>query len=539
MLKQSLAIQDAKENKKNKFVEYAGLFIIGVLSLAYSLFYNNIAKWHVNLPFIKVPFFIGEIVFVICFLLFFIKWLINPKKINIFTYLSLFYTGFVIVKTFLGYFYWGSLSLRHAALFYYPLFAVFSYYFYRSDFFKPSKSLFLIFLIILIFSFSLFHLYFTFTCFILTLILINAYPKKPTRYILCSLLLLAIPYKLIFLTSRTFITSNLFAGIYICLGFINILKIKNKFKFIIFLIFILIISYGITRISDQNEVRSLFGFKELIQRYNMEKGILRIKEPTFVEPELRVKLYNEENMWSQKFGENPIIEWIKSQYFNPKNKSNISDGTFVKNSDFKLKPSDQPSIDQKDENIPRKEVKKMDNIDWNNVLMKVGAIFSIKETQEVDYLNLRDRGVGSPYGNSLFRIFIWEDVFRQLIAKRPMFGFDFGYPFRSRSIEILNWGAREWSKDGWVCLHNSYIDLIFHAGIIGLLMVVFILFMLFLVAISSFQNRSLTGILLSGILINWFIAANFLEILEMPYTAIPLWSLFGLTFAYLSKRKTL
>jgi len=47
--------------------------------------------------------------------------------------------------------------------------------------------------------------------------------------------------------------------------------------------------------------------------------------------------------------------------------------------------------------------------------------------------------------------------------------------------------------------------------------------------------RSLTGVLLCGIIVNWFVAANFLLIFELPYTAIPIWTLYGMTFAYFQK----
>ncbi len=89
--------------------------------------------------------------------------------------------------------------------------------------------------------------------------------------------------------------------------------------------------------------------------------------------------------------------------------------------------------------------------------------------------------------------------------------------------------------DGWICLHNSYLDLVYRAGIVGILMITAIIAVLIWFTIVSLRKRSLTGILLTGILINWFIAANFLEILEMPYSAIPLWSLLGLICAYLFK----
>jgi len=39
-------------------------------------------------------------------------------------------------------------------------------------------------------------------------------------------------------------------------------------------------------------------------------------------------------------------------------------------------------------------------------------------------------------------------------------------------------------------------------------------------------------ILLSAVLLNWMVAANFLLIFELPYTAIPFWLIMGMTWAY-------
>lgn len=50
------------------------------------------------------------------------------------------------------------------------------------------------------------------------------------------------------------------------------------------------------------------------------------------------------------------------------------------------------------------------------------------------------------------------------------------------------------------------------------------------------QLRLIKGILLCGIIINWSVAANFLLIFELPYTAIPVWSLFGMTLAYINNK---
>jgi len=64
-----------------------------------------------------------------------------------------------------------------------------------------------------------------------------------------------------------------------------------------------------------------------------------------------------------------------------------------------------------------------------------------------------------------------------------------------------------------------------------------LLIVLFNMIKQSIQRKSFTGVLLCGIVINWFAAANFLLIFELPYTAIPIWTIFGMTFAYWHSQK--
>ena len=136
----------------------------------------------------------------------------------------------------------------------------------------------------------------------------------------------------------------------------------------------------------------------------------------------------------------------------------------------------------------------------------------------------------------LFRIFIWRDMLTQLLRDQPMFGVAFGYPFRSISLEILCWADRDWLRDGWVTAHNSFLEVIYRAGVIGFIFLTVLLWQLFRMIRCFVNQKSVVGILFCGILINWLVAANFLVILELPYNAIPFWSLFGMTFAYLRKK---
>jgi len=138
-------------------------------------------------------------------------------------------------------------------------------------------------------------------------------------------------------------------------------------------------------------------------------------------------------------------------------------------------------------------------------------------------------------GNVIFRIFIWRDMITEFVKEKPIIGFDFGKPLRSRSLELTLIGYCDWVRDGWIGAHNSHLHIIYRAGIIGVLFILSLLTILFRMIKKFVALKSLTGILLCGIIINWFVAANFLLTFELPYTAIPIWTLFGLTYAYCYK----
>ena len=487
--------------------------------------------------------------------LIFLKWLIKLKKLNIATYLFLFYSEFVVLKSLFGYYWWGPLSLRHAALFYYPLFAVFSYSFYRGSFFGPNKVLPLIFLNLFNFVFFSYYPHFVLVCFALTLILINAYPKKIIRRSLYFLLLITFPYKLLFITSKTLVISNALALLYMGFGFLYILNLKRKFKCIIFILLISFILYGITAISYPIVPRTLIGFKKIVSIYNKNIELLRINEKGFIEPELIVKLYNEKNVWFQKFGHNRIMDSLKSPISLSQKESGSPDSGDTKHkpvSILRIKEESKNIVQQKSSDELALTIKKGDVSNKSAIENKSNIVLSTVIKASTEYENQNKTAINrikvevqhfppwyaeteASFGNSLFRIFVWQEALKQIAIARPIFGFDFGKPFRSRTCEVLEIAKSEWMNVGWLCMHNSYIDIVYRAGIMGILMIMAILITLFFSIKYSFKNRSLTGILLTGILIHGFISANFLEILEMPYTSIPLWSLFGLTFAYLFK----
>jgi hypothetical protein len=71
--------------------------------------------------------------------------------------------------------------------------------------------------------------------------------------------------------------------------------------------------------------------------------------------------------------------------------------------------------------------------------------------------------------------------------------------------------------------------MIYRAGIIGLFMIFALLFIWFGLLRDFYIFRDWTGILLCAVLLNWIVSANFFLIFELPYTAIPVWTILGVT----------
>lgn len=511
-----------KKIKANEVMDNAGLLLLGLVSLGYVLFSRPFAKLHINLPVINTPIFIGEILFILCVMLTIPKLKILIKKTNHLLLPLAAYLFFIAVKTSVGYFHWGQLAFRHAALFYYPLFALFSYSFFRKDFFNDRLNTLLIILFLFIFKFVTFYYYFILTCSILVLILIRSYSDRKIRFLGYSIFLLTFPYRFFFETARTFMVSNLISLLFILICLLFIFELKKKDKLVISLLFITFIAFGVIRIANKDHLKSLISIGELEKRYKARKMLTAELGNNFVTKEYKINLYNP--AYEERTGAN--LKFIKIQAFidqiaSPKNGKKNQEST------TSLSEASEPEASKSEE-------AHVNNAEQPATVQNPPPLTNTPELTRVP----EKRDLETDYANSLFRIFIWQDALSDIMNYKPVFGFDFGRPFLSRSLEVTNWAISDWGRDGWVCFHNGYLDIIYRSGLLSIIFFTFVITALLIMIRRSFRIRSINGILLIGALINWFIAANFLEILEMPYTAIPLWSLFGLTCAYLFKNKT-
>jgi len=684
-----------------------GFLLLGVFSLGYIVFLKELAERHIQFPFLNFPIFVGEMLLFICLLLFLAKYRNSPQKLTKWHYLILCYFIFVIIKALHGYLNWGPLALRHAALLYYPVFAVFGYAFYRKDFFSKEKCLLLLLLISLVFLLGKHKDSGTLTLVLLGFILIKSYPNKTIRFLMFLTFLCMIPYKAFFLTARMMIVSNFLSGLYLAGALPFTLKVKKILKFPLILLIAGVVIVGLYKFAPHTAVKSIVNVKRMAEMLNIRDAEIRVKIKDFkMKTRKEVKLYNpdkkvitpdkkvdvlkktnapraefvsEEKVKAQirqtliervkerinefvlwegkdKFSEGSVeevkkevelvlakvespevpkpsqaivvtdeasvteapqeaaIEEVKEEpelvlakvespeVPKPSQAIVITDEASVteapqeaaieevkKEPELVLAKVESPEVPKPSQTIvvtdeaaatetPKEavveEVKKEEirqmffekvkqeiqtaSVDHFNEVSSLALVEQVKEEMQSDLeKGFQRKGPDSSEGhqpvyfnrlmentsewvindNAVFRLLIWRDLLVELAKEMPksILGFSFGKPFRSISLEVLKWGYNDWHRDGWIAAHNSYLEIIYRAGIIGILLILSLWIILFKMIKQFIQWQSLTGILLCGIIINWFVAANFLLIFELPFTAIPIWTIYGMTLAYHSQ----
>jgi len=554
MFKLSTDFDSGEKLRAGLYLDSLGLFFIGIFCLGYGLFVRRFAELHLQLPFLDFPIFIGEILLFICLILLFLKYKLNPQKLQFWHYCLFFYLTFILTKAFWGYFEWGPLAFRHAALFYYPLFAVFGHGFYRKGFFKGKGSVALGLLIILIIGLLRVSNLFLLPCLIFLVVLIKQYPNKVTRYLLFILLFIVVPYERFFFTSRTMLVANLVAGIYIMFALLFVLKIKKSYKISFSLVVAIFLSVGLfMRLGDKN-VKSFVNLGALVKQYKaydqiIARGVVdpgKKKRIEKVNKENKVKLYNPEVSKKKE---------LKAALNFPGAKLSVQEFSQERRREEKQRIERLQQEAEKAQKVVDRTQKETEEIELSNKAMqfKRSALQTIinqaqkkieenqKEIEEFKLLNLKS--YPSPVlshdrmPNVFFRLFIWRDMLKELKEQKPFFGFSFGKPLRSRSIETLYWAVGEWSRDGWIAVHNSYLEIIYRAGVLGIIFIGIIISLLLKITVRSIELKSLSGVLLCAALINWAAAAFFLVILELPYTAIPFWALLGMNYASLNKTR--
>lgn len=502
------------------WVSRIGLALIFSYSFIASRFYSSFAKIHLTIKDVDFPIFLSEILLFICFFCF--VWICRDGRLlsRRVKYILILYFGWVLVKALINYYYDGPLTFRNAALFYYPIFAVFGYFFYRMANISRDIFVVMVFVFAVVLFFRLMGIYYWWTyvlLFVISLRNIKSERWKWAGWAFLGLILLSVP-EFFYRGSRSHFISVLGAGIFL-LFFLGSMFYKNKrflpFFSLVFMFFVFI--FGFFIFATSNTITSLTSFDGMAESYKLMNDSFRVQEKNYVPRDIPVQLYNGGNE------EGVVVRQPRSELKIKVQAVRANENTLVNTA------SDQKNImvkTPKTGGMAGAEPKffKLQSA-WTNIFMIFRKDNIIKRIND-------ERTVAIDEDNIVFRFFVWRDMILELFDENAWFGFSFGHPQRSKSLEVLHWAESEWGRDGWITPHNSFLHVIYRSGIIGLFFLgAFIYFLVRL--IRDFLNKnSLEGGLLISILIYWIILANFLVILEFPYNAILFWSLFGITAAY-------
>lgn len=505
-------------NKREKVASFSGLFLIGSVCFFYSILGSTFAEIHTTFSFLPFPVFIGEWLIFLCFSLSLVCLKTLSFKAIQWVLLIIGYFLIIFLKTIVGYENYGPLALRHSALFYYPSFIMFSFLFFKTNVLNKITITLGFCLIGVSFIFFSGGTYFVLTYVLMACVLLQTIKGK-MKWFLILLVVLSIPYSLFFHTARMMMVANAVALVFMFLLLTSFLNMKRGVKVVLQLLFCGLLMGGIYWFSDMNALKSIVNINDLVDLYKEKDEII-----------------------NQKINSFEFKEVNAVQLFNP-NCTKIKGVEALKEKKVQLVDEGK---DERPERFMGENTKSVGALDDRpEVFIDDGFIESNSDIEggkkSLFYKKKYSEKNSRPYqvacNNVIFRIFIWRDMMREFVKEKPIFGFSFGKPLRSRSLEILNWGATEWQRDGWIGAHNSWLHIIYRAGIVGLVFIILIFWLLIKMIIFYLKQKSFIGICLSAIAVNWFVAANFLLILELPYTAIPIWSLFGLNYAYYRQLK--
>jgi len=532
-------------NKNLHYLDVIGLVSIGLVSLGYLFLKRSFAEVNIQFSFLNFPIFIGEIILGVCLAAILIKWSLVHPRLNHWHYLIFAYFAFVMVKAIYGYCTWGPLAFRHAALFYYPIFAVFGFYFFNKDFFGPFQKVFLSGIIICVFIGGRWGLYWDgywmMTCVLLGIILINSISHKTLRLLMSVIFISSIPFGGFFDATRTVFVSNIMVFLFLGISFYQMHHVGLKKRRIYLLLILILVVIGTFKYANHGSILSILKASSIIQLFKEKDEIinkridhytLRPRPAQLFRPELERQLSDINHDYSvflSKLNHGYSHDYsVFLTNFNQQKNRVIE----IKRQNIEEKNIEEKSIEQiasfKEQNDLEKNsnesVKKIEPTDVQKNAIRVESHHEL--------FNFDEGWMTTKMANVVFRLLIWRDIIVELKKERAIFGFDFGKPLRSISLEILDWGVLDWGKDGWVEAHNSYLHIIYRSGIIGVILIILFFNFFLKMTRESIHLNLISGVLLCGAILSSLVMACFQPIFELPYSAIPFWSLFGMGFRY-------
>lgn len=461
---------------------YLCLALIATCIIFYSIFGSSFAEINIQLSFLDFPIFVGELLMIFCVLVLIAHFFIEPIRLSRWHMWVLVYFAWVIFKAVEGYMLGGAYALRNAALFYYPAFAILVGYFLKKTDIAHNRALFLFGAIFLT---AMAVIFIQMVFFIAALFVIMGISYKWVRWTFVGFLVTFFFIRFGSLSSGRGYLVGVVAGIFFLAWYGGQVLRASVWKQVILASILGVLFFMSLWIwGDRNAITTLIVPARIIADFRQNNEIVEQRKDTFVPFQLKTQVYH-------KNSENTLPAFkYSSQNKAPKAL------VLVSASPSKATPSQTV--------VPKLRQDSKDTF----------------------------RNIGVAYINAVFRLFIWRDMIQEFIKYRPVFGFSFGHPQRSISLEILQWASIEWLRDGWITPHNSFLHLIYRGGIIGLIIIGFIIYSIVIMTRVFLRARSWRGGLLISFLIYWIVMAQFGVILELPYNAIVFWTLFGITWVY-------
>lgn len=294
-------------------INLIGLVSIGLFSYVYSIFASNFAEVYFQPSFLDFPIFVGEFLLAFCVLLFLIR-----IKIFGFAFTRRYivlgiYVVWMLLMAFRGYHSFGPLAFRNAALFYYPLFAVFGYVFYSKKLFTHPYFLLLPFLLGGTLVVGVVNAYFWIGYIILFTIIALRFKGRRLKWICIYLMVGFILFNrhILFGGNRSHLMGFIASFIFIVVYMLAILaRFRLAYKVAAFVVMLVVLGLGILKFSDRNAVKSIVVPLPLIEVFKEYDAVVKAKKDDFSECELSVALYHD-NRDGDKTSVEPTV--IKSE----------------------------------------------------------------------------------------------------------------------------------------------------------------------------------------------------------------------------------
>lgn len=574
------------------WIDFAGLTIIGIYAAGCARFSSDFSELHVSLAFLPFPIFMGEIVIAGCLGLLALKQRLDPAPMAKWQKYLWIYLLLVVGKALWDFGQWGAYAFRNAAMFYYPVFILFVYAFYNPRYFSGATKLFLAVVLFGLCSVFSGDIYYWLTCAALFAVVVRRLEPPVLRWIMIGAFLVLGDYRDTFSGSRTNVIGSAAAVIFLMYVYVRyFLKSQGRTKVLAVAVMSLILGLAIFFSGDKNGLKSMCRLKDIGEMYAYSKAQIEVKRSGYVPATLDVELYND-NRQARKMS---LEELALASPPPPAIETTLIETAAVEPLPAAVAPAptgpapigispvpavsvEPPQIFQEppvqeavvpssgpsgapqaagDTSLAGAPVVEDQALFLEygpaaiapNPDVFAGAVQRSARAQAVETSgepkpNVVDeltkkmfqpdggRDLYTAQTNVVFRIFIWQDMWEELVRRKALLGVGFGQPQRSQSLEILHWGTSEWKRDGWITAHNSFFHAVYRLGIVGLALVLILFVCIFRLARDFVRGRSFTGVLLVSILLYWIAAANTLVILELPHYAIPFWSVLGLALVY-------